>query len=149
MPILVRPADSIYEPAACASSGQLPVWNHSRESARSTRPHLLDVEVGHAGDVIGDGARQTFGRDLSAMIGRQQHRVGDQRREQPLHHLIGMLMRLLHRRRVVHIGVEEGFGCGSFRLPSVRSEAASRVGRLANFVEGRDSCAGDAGAHLR
>ena len=41
-------------------------------------PLLLDVAVGHAGDVVGDGACEAFGRDLYLVVGGKEARIGDE-----------------------------------------------------------------------
>src|SRR5258708_1382827 len=50
-------------------------------SAAGARPHLLNEAVGHAGNVIRYGARETLGGDQLAMILGQERRVGHQERE--------------------------------------------------------------------
>ena len=39
------------------------------------RPGFLDKAVGHAGDIVGDGAREAFGGDLRLVVLRQERRV--------------------------------------------------------------------------
>ena len=64
--------------------------------AAATEPGLLDVAVGHAGDVVGDGAGQALGGDLRLVVGGELGGVGDEGGEEALHNFGGVGVGFFH-----------------------------------------------------
>ena len=67
----------------------------------AAQPCLLDVAVGHAGDVVGNGAGQALGGDLCLVVGGEFRRVGEERGEEALHDTFGVYVAFLDRKSVV------------------------------------------------
>ena len=74
---------------------------------------MLDVAVGHAGDVVGYGAGEALGGDFGLMVLGKLSGVGDQRGKKALDNLVGLGMRFFHDGRLIEVGVEELLGCGA------------------------------------
>jgi len=67
---------------------------------------LFDIAVGHAGDVVGDGAGESLGGDLPLVVLGQLGGIGDECGKQSFDNLGGVGVGLLHAGRVVEVGVE-------------------------------------------
>src|ERR1035437_2268236 len=110
-------------------------------------PGLLNVAVGHAGNVIGNGASQALGGNFRLVVGGQQAGVGDDCREQFPDDLGGVGVLLLHAGRFVQIGVEKLFGCQARGL-HLRAQSRQPLGSASNPVQCRRAQRGDLPACL-
>jgi ribose transport system substrate-binding protein len=110
-------------------------------------PELLNEVIGHAGDVVGNGARQAFGGNLGAMIRGQQCRIGDQSTEQAFDNFSRMKVVLFHAGGVVHVGVEERLGSGPFGFDR-GAESGEAIGRLTHLREGHKVAGGYPFSHF-
>ena len=72
-----------------------------------TRPKLLDVAVGHAGDVVGDGAGQALGGDLRLVIGGSRLGSAIRTAKSSSTTSVGVFVRLFHPGGVVEVGIEK------------------------------------------
>ena len=72
---------------------------------RAALPCLLDVAVGHAGNVIGDRAGQALCGNLRLVVFGQQAGVVDEGRKKLIDDFGGMNVPLLDGGRIIEIGV--------------------------------------------
>ena len=117
------------------SGRQLYFWVRSLFLRAAAEPGLLDVGVGHAGDVVGYGAGEALRGDLRLVVFGELGGVGDERGEEALHDLCRAGAGFFERGAVVEIGVEEilGLGAGAFDFWAQHGNA---LWGAADFVEG-------------
>ena len=97
-------------------------------------PELLDIVVGHAGNVVRDGAREALGGDLCLVVSGHEAGIGHESREEFFDDVVGVAVRFFHSRGVIEVGVEKRLGGGAFRL-DCRAEGDEPCRRAADLVE--------------
>jgi hypothetical protein len=141
----VHPNDLPYEDARRSSAEPESVFPSLLRTV--PRPELLDVAVGHAGDVVGHGASEPFGWNLGMVVGGQQFGVGDQNFEQLANHLSSALVFFFHSRGVVEVCVEIAFGGYAIGFHGW-TEGCDSCGCAADVVERSGAEIGYAMPHL-
>ncbi len=100
---------------------------------------MLDVGVGHAGDVVGYGSGEALGGDLRLVVGREFRGTGDEGNEEALHDTSGVGVGFFHVGGVVEVVVEELLGVGA-RCFDLRAEGGETGGGAADVFEGDAGC---------
>ena len=96
---------------------------------------MLDVAVGHAGDVVGYGAGEALGGDLRLVVGGELRGVGDEGGEEALDDARGVGVGVFHSDRVVEVVVKEALGLGALGF-CLRAEGGETAWGAANVFEG-------------
>ncbi len=101
-------------------------------------PGLFDVGVGHAGEVVGDGAGEAVGGGEGLVVWGQHFGVGEHGAEEGGDDLVGVFVLGKHGGGLVEAAEEEGFGEAAALFHSV-AEAGEAMGGLADVGEGLDA----------
>ena len=101
-------------------------------------PGLFDVGVGHAGEVVGDGAGEAVGGGEGLMVVGEHCGVGEHGAKEVGDDLVGVLVLGEHDGGLVEAAEEEGFGEAA-ALFHGRAEMGEAMGGLADVGEGLDA----------
>lgn len=101
-------------------------------------PGLFDVGVGHAGEVVGDGAGEAVGGGEGLMVLGEHCGVGEHGAKEVGDDLVGVLVLGEHGGGLVEAAEEEGFGEAT-ALFHGGTEVGEAMGGLADVGEGLDA----------
>ncbi len=107
--------------------------------AARASPNLLDVAIGHAGDIVGDGACQALHGNLRPVVVWEQAGIDNQLGKQAFDHFGRVCVSAFHAGGVVKVLIKKLLGVGA-RLFHGRTERSQAFRVLANILE-RDCAA--------